>query len=208
MADIHQLRYEFYQSPSRDIAIQRIFYEQLQEHSSMHTRPVLDRVSLPENRKSIWFSHISRSLSSMYCAPVVSQSNPFLMQDAINPVAYFLPQLHHTAGAVNAEQDTRQFHNTRTPISETEEDVTTIGSVLSNGKLLCAAKGCEGLTFGRQAELRRHHTTLHAAIKPNFWCQVSECRRSENAGGRAFHRKDKLAAHVKSMHSDAQDLYA
>ena len=174
----------------------------------MHTRPVLDRVSLPENSKSIWFSQMIRSPSSMYCAPVVSQSDPFLMQDAIDPVASFLTQPHHTAGAVNAEQDTRQSHNTRTPISETVEDVTTIGSVLSNGKLLCAVKGCEGLTFGRQAELRRHHTTLHATIKPNFWCHVSNCRRSKNAGGRAFHGKDKLAAHVKSMHSEAQDWYA
>jgi hypothetical protein len=143
----------------------------------------------------------------MYSAPVVSQSDPFLMQDAIDPVASFLPQLHHTADAVDAEHDQHQFHNTTTAMAEIEEDVTTIGSVLSNGKLLCAAKGCEGLTFGHQAELRRHHTILHAAIKPNFWCQVSTCGHSENAGGRAFHRKDKLATHVKSIHSDAQDLY-
>jgi hypothetical protein len=138
---------------------------------------------------------------------VVSQSDPVLMQDAIHPVPSFLPQLHHTAVIADTEQDKHQSHNTRAAIADIEEDVTTIGSVLSNGKLLCAAKGCEGLTFGRQAELRRHHTTLHAAIKPNFWCQVSTCRRSENAGGRAFHRKDKLAAHMKSMHSDAQELY-
>jgi hypothetical protein len=138
----------------------------------------------------------------------VSQSDPVLTQEAIHPVAPFLPQLHHTPSAVDTEQDKHQSHNTKTVIAEIEEDITTIGSVLSNGKLLCAAKGCEGLTFGRQAELRRHHTTLHAAIKPNFWCQVSTCRRSENAGGRAFHRKDKLAAHVKSMHSDAQQVFA
>lgn len=144
----------------------------------------------------------------MCSAPVVSQSDPFLMQDSTHPVASFLPQLHYIADEVDAEQDTRQYHNTTTAISDIEEDITTIGSVLSNGKLLCAVKGCEGLTFGRQAELRRHHTTLHAAIKPNFWCQVSNCRRSKNAGGRAFHGKDKLAAHVKSMHSEAQDWYA
>lgn len=139
----------------------------------------------------------------MFYTPVVSQSDPILVQDAIHPIASFLTQLHHTPDEVHIEQDEHQSHNTTTAKSDIEEDITTIGSVLSNGKLLCAAKGCEGLTFGRQAELRRHHTSLHAAIKPNFWCQISTCRRSENAGGRAFHRKDKLAAHVKSMHSDA-----
>jgi hypothetical protein len=135
--------------------------------------------------------------------PVLSRSDSVQMQDAIYPDASFLCQLHYTSDQVSAEQDAHQLHNTRTAMAEIEEDVTTIGSVLSNGKLLCAAKGCEGLIFGRQAELRRHHTTLHAAIKPNFWCQVLTCRRSENAGGRAFHRKDKLVAHVTSMHTNA-----
>ena len=144
----------------------------------------------------------------MFSTPVVPQSVPILMQDSTHPVTSVFPQLHHTADAVHAKQDKHQSHNITTVVSEIEEDVTTIGSVLSNGKLLCAAKGCEGLTFGRQAELRRHHTTLHAAIKPNFWCQVSTCRRSENVGGKPFHRKDKLAAHVKSMHSDTQNLCA
>lgn len=144
----------------------------------------------------------------MFSTPVISQSFPVLMQDLTHPVTSFLPQLHHTADTVHAKQDKHQSHNLTTVVSEIEGDVTTIGSVLSNGKLLCATKGCEGLTFGRQAELRRHHTTLHAAIKPNFWCQVPACPRSENAGGRAFHRKDKLAAHVKSMHSDAQNMCA
>jgi hypothetical protein len=139
----------------------------------------------------------------MFYTPIVSQSGPVLVQDAIHPVASFLSQLHHTADEIATEQDKHQPQNTITAMTDIEEDITTIGSVLSNGKLLCAAKGCEGLTFSRQAELRRHHTTLHAAIKPNFWCQVSNCQRSEIAGGRAFHRKDKLAAHVKSMHSDA-----
>ena len=89
----------------------------------------------------------------MYSAAVVSPSDPFLMQDAIDPVASFLHLLHHTAVTVDTEQDKHQSHNTRITMSDIEEDITTIGSVLSNGKLLCVAKGCEGLTFGRQAEL-------------------------------------------------------
>ncbi|KAF2736993.1 hypothetical protein EJ04DRAFT_399166, partial [Polyplosphaeria fusca] len=69
-------------------------------------------------------------------------------------------------------------------------------------KFVCDVEGCGGQTFARHAELRRHHTTLHASNKPNFWCHVTTCQRSMSGGGRAFHRKDKLVAHVQSMHSD------
>ena len=138
--------------------------------------------------------------SSTYPTPGVSQSDPVPMQDAIHSVASFLPQLHHTPAEVNIEQDKQQLRHNKTAIAEIEQDITTIGSVLSNGKFLCAAKGCERLTFGRQADFRRHHTSLHAAIKPNFWCQVPTCRRSMIRGGTAFSRKDKLAAHVREWH--------
>jgi hypothetical protein len=82
--------------------------------------------------------------------------------------------------------------------------VTRIGSLLNNGKFICEDEKCAGLTFARQAELRRHHTTIHDPNRPNFWCPVSSCRYSMSAGGQAFHRKDKLMAHVRTMHADAQ----
>ncbi|KZM23323.1 metal ion binding [Ascochyta rabiei] len=84
-----------------------------------------------------------------------------------------------------------------------EAATTTIGSVLSNGKFTCNNSKCSDLSFARQAELRRHHATLHAPHKPEFWCQVPACPRSMEAGNRPFHRKDKLAAHTRSMHSGA-----
>jgi hypothetical protein len=90
-----------------------------------------------------------------------------------------------------------QFANT----INVDEAATRIGSVLNNGKFMCDDKGCADLTFGRQAELRRHYATFHAINKPNFWCQVSFCQRSKK-GGVPFHRKDKLISHIRSVHGN------
>jgi hypothetical protein len=126
---------------------------------------------------------------------------------AVHPDTSHLPSLHYPGNAAFTEQGQEQVHNARTAMHEVYDVVVRIGSVLSNGKFVCEAKGCESQTFARQAELRRHHTTLHAANKPDFWCQVPTCRRSMIGGGKAFHRKDKLAAHVRSMHPDVQQVY-
>lgn len=75
-----------------------------------------------------------------------------------------------------------------------------IGLVLLIGKLSCVESDCAGLTFGRQAELRRHYHNFHAAHKSNFWCPVSACSRSAVAGAKPFLRKDKLKDHIKSVH--------
>ncbi|KAH7068605.1 hypothetical protein FB567DRAFT_246747 [Paraphoma chrysanthemicola] len=84
---------------------------------------------------------------------------------------------------------------------DTDDAAMRIGSVLSNRKFACDDEDCAGQTFARLAELRRHHFTHHAVDKPNFWCHVPTCPRSVSRGGEAFHRRDKLVAHVKSMHS-------
>lgn len=106
-----------------------------------------------------------------------------------------------------AEQEQGQAFSAVTTMTETEDTVARIGSILSNGKSACDAEGCAGLTFNRQADLKRHYTTLHANNKPNFWCHVSHCRRSMSAGGKAFHRKDKLMAHIRRMHPDVGQEY-
>lgn len=112
---------------------------------------------------------------------------------------YPLPGQHTEQGSASSTSS-EQFDN----IVNLDDHVSRIGSLLSNGKFICDNERCAGRTFARQAELQRHHTTLHAANKPNFWCQVPFCRRSMDAGGRPFHRKDKLKSHVRSMHRDAQ----
>lgn len=136
-----------------------------------------------------------------------------MMQDApfpdigIPPLKSHLSDHHYASNAVYTEQEQGQASSVRTVMTKVEDAVARIGSVLSNGKFVCDAEGCEGQTFARQAELRRHHTTLHATNKPNFWCSVPACRRSMSGGGNAFHRKDKLAAHVRSMHSGGKEGY-
>lgn len=131
-----------------------------------------------------------------------------LLDVANCPVTSHLTHLYYPGNAAYAEQEQERSHNARTKMSEVDDVVARIGSVLSNGKFVCDAEGCESQTFARQAELRRHHTTLHAANKPDFWCQVPTCRRSMTGGGEAFHRKDKLAAHVRSVHRDVQQVYS
>jgi hypothetical protein len=126
---------------------------------------------------------------------------------AVHPVASHLRPLRYQGDAAYAEQEQGRVHNARIAMTEADNVVARIGSVLSNGKFVCDAEECGSQTFARQAELRRHHTTLHAVNKPNFWCQVPTCRRSMIGGGEAFHRKDKLAAHVRSMHSDVQQAF-
>ncbi|KAH7406457.1 hypothetical protein DE146DRAFT_391989 [Phaeosphaeria sp. MPI-PUGE-AT-0046c] len=99
----------------------------------------------------------------------------------------------------------QQGRGSRTTITEVDDDddeaVTRIGYVLSNRKFVCNHQRCVGQSFGRLTELKRHQTTLHAANKPNFWCHEPTCPRSVGGGDKPFHRKDKLAAHVNSMHS-------
>ncbi|KAH8745010.1 hypothetical protein F5883DRAFT_511192 [Diaporthe sp. PMI_573] len=128
--------------------------------------------------------NIFSQFSSTPSTPVLFQPDPMTMQDT--------------------EQEQGQASSAVTAITETEDAVARIGSVLDNGKFACDVEGCRGKTFARLAEFRRHHTTHHASNKPNFWCQVSSCRRSMSGGGEAFHRKDNLDAHVRSIHSGAQ----
>lgn len=86
--------------------------------------------------------------------------------------------------------------------SATEDDANAIiGTVSKNGRLQCDHESCNGRSFGRIAELRRHYEGAHALEKPQFWCYEPSCRRSAAAGSYSFSRKDKHDAHVRSMHS-------
>lgn len=113
----------------------------------------------------------------------------------------WLSEPHVPADATETKKQTFSSASRQTVImSNSNNGVARMGSVLDNGHFVCDDEACAGRTFGRQADLRRHYTTLHAANKPSFWCHVSSCRRSIGGGGKAFHRKDKLMAHVRSMH--------
>lgn len=74
-----------------------------------------------------------------------------------------------------------------------------IGTVLMNGRFKCRELACNGRSFGRLAELRRHYKNTHSKQQA-FWCEVTSCDRSRSVDQRPFHRKDKLADHVRAMH--------
>ncbi|KAF2033183.1 hypothetical protein EK21DRAFT_59426, partial [Setomelanomma holmii] len=84
-----------------------------------------------------------------------------------------------------------------------------IGVVLSNGNIgqdhfKCHAPGCFDKTFGRLAELKRHHKCKHETLarKPQFWCPVGNCDRSKSGAGGSFPRKDKMMDHLSRKHAD------
>jgi len=87
---------------------------------------------------------------------------------------------------------------------EAPGNVVRIGHVLENGKYTCVLGTCARKTFNRPADLRRHHSTIHAIQRPQFWCTVSTCPRSAAAGGQAFRRRYRLHHHVRKMHSGGE----
>jgi hypothetical protein len=154
---------------------------------------------------SPWLTTHSYSRSSgVHVAPrfhqSVSTQTPALspLLPPIHPSASQSPNDCHPGDSVYIEQDqvTRAVSNK----SDREDTATRIGFVLSNGRLVCNHEKCAGRSFARKAELKRHYLTLHAHSKPNFWCPFPACPRSEHRGDKAFHRKDKLTAHIRSMH--------
>jgi hypothetical protein len=90
--------------------------------------------------------------------------------------------------------------------AEDDDSDAAMGTALKNGLFKCILKQCADITFKRPAELKRHYNTIHAAQKPEFWCNVPSCDRSVAAGGRPFHRKDKLQDHVQRKHERANDM--
>ncbi|PSN59258.1 hypothetical protein BS50DRAFT_260724 [Corynespora cassiicola Philippines] len=154
-----------------------------------------------------WATHESTTDPiSVQSLPASSQDDSVTIKNGSIPTVndYTLTsqllECRHTGDMMYAEE---QGQDPRETVG-TVANVIKIGSVLQNGKFICDEKGCASLTFGRQAELKRHHTTFHAVNKPKFWCHMPACRRRMSAGGEAFHRKDKLMAHIRSMHPSAQ----
>jgi hypothetical protein len=81
-----------------------------------------------------------------------------------------------------------------------------IGTIASTSNLdtvvfKCSAPACDGRTFNRWHELKRHYNGAHMAegVGKTFWFSVVSCERGV-AGGRPFPRKDKGDDHVRSVH--------
>lgn len=63
----------------------------------------------------------------------------------------------------------------------------------------CSMPECDGTTFKRWFELKRHYNGAHAEEGEVHWCGVVGCQRNE-ADGRPFPRKDKLKDHLRKVH--------
>jgi hypothetical protein len=100
------------------------------------------------------------------------------------------------------QQDTSFANSAPAELSLHSDDPNTaIGTALKNGTFKCNNILCANKSFKRPAELRRHYNTIHATQKPEFWCEVMFCNRSAAAGGKPFHRKYRLQAHMRTMHN-------
>ncbi|EAT89993.1 hypothetical protein SNOG_03262 [Parastagonospora nodorum SN15] len=92
-------------------------------------------------------------------------------------------------------------------LSPTSPSDPVVGHVTAAGKFRCSDTTCADLSFGRQADFRRHYEHAHAAKKMEYFCTVDGCARSQRpAGGgrskgRSFgSREDKMREHVRTVH--------
>ncbi|OAL52875.1 hypothetical protein IQ07DRAFT_344733 [Pyrenochaeta sp. DS3sAY3a] len=120
--------------------------------------------------------------------------------DNKNPISNITYDFKYPSGIVdNLSVEIQDKHTSVSAASENkpvaEASSATMGSILFNGKFKCTEVACANKTFGRRAELQRHHATIHA-VEKWFWCPVPSCSRSKEP----FARKDKLADHVRNIH--------
>lgn len=99
---------------------------------------------------------------------------------------------------------------TSTASSPTCSKTLVLGYLLSdvdggNERYQCPFPTCTETTFGRPAELKRHHASCHKGFgtkKPKYWCPISGCERSKTGDGDSFPRKDKMMDHLERMHKE------
>ncbi|KAF1973300.1 hypothetical protein BU23DRAFT_568319 [Bimuria novae-zelandiae CBS 107.79] len=100
-----------------------------------------------------------------------------------------------TAPRVKTQRRTRRSHHSDEPIGLVYED---------NKKFKCIKMDCKDLTFGRMADLRRHHSQHHAKNRAEFFCSVTGCPRAHAPTGgksRSFGtRRDKRDEHERNVH--------
>lgn len=75
------------------------------------------------------------------------------------------------------------YENIHSPTANSDSEHVVIGVILSNGEVRgdqyrCNARACSGMTFGRLADLKRHHSSLHGGAGgkgQRTWCPVDGC---------------------------------
>jgi hypothetical protein len=85
------------------------------------------------------------------------------------------------------------------------ESELIIGHLTVNAKFKCSFSNCYDLSYGRQADLRRHYDHQHADRRLEFFCTFDGCTRSKNPAGKSKgksfgSREDKMKEHYRNVH--------
>jgi hypothetical protein len=94
----------------------------------------------------------------------------------------------------------------RSSLSVDEHIDPIIGYITSRGKFKCFDASCQDVSFGRQADFRRHYDHTHVSKKVEFYCTFDGCIRSRKPAGRSKGRsfgarEDKMREHVRTVHT-------
>jgi hypothetical protein len=93
----------------------------------------------------------------------------------------------------------------RSSLPDDEQPDPIIGFVTSSGKFKCFDPNCQDISFGRQADFRRHYDHTHVSRKVEYYCTFDGCTRSRKptgkSKGRSFGtREDKMKEHERTVH--------
>ena len=105
----------------------------------------------------------------------------------------------------HSQQQVRRRRRRTSSLQEGPPD-PVIGHVTQSGKYTCVNPGCNGITFGRQADFKRHVGNTHEPQKLEYFCPEDGCARSKRptggkSKGRSFNnRKDKMEEHLRTVH--------
>jgi hypothetical protein len=133
----------------------------------------------------------------------------------LEPVGASTPSTATTKNRVTKRQANSKLSNYTHPTTSAEpenlQDVV-LGYIVSTGtgtvhqdQYKCSSPSCQRATFGRLAELKRHHASKHGTSgvrRPQYWCPIDGCDRSKRFQGNAFPRKDKMTDHLSRVHAD------
>lgn len=94
-------------------------------------------------------------------------------------------------------------------LSTDDQADPVIGHVTLSGKFKCLSTNCDDVSFGRQADFRRHYEHNHVAQRVEYYCIVDGCQRSRKpfgkSKGRGFGaREDKMKEHVRTVHGQGK----
>jgi hypothetical protein len=116
------------------------------------------------------------------------------------------PQIHGVPG----------HESPRGPTANNNSEHMVIGIILSNGEVRgdqyrCNARACSGMTFGRLADLKRHHSSLHGGAGgkgQRTWCPVDGCESTSTMPSPPRHQARQLRPVYRKPLTDIPPPYA